>query len=58
MIRDGRARLAVVQLGEKDGDQVRILSGIPADAVLATDHLQELYDGQTVRVAGAPATGA
>jgi len=58
MIRDGRARLAVVQLGEKDGDQVRILSGIPADAVLATDHLQDLYDGQTVRVAGAAATGA
>jgi len=37
---------------------VRILSGIPADAVLATDHLQDLYDGQTVRVAGPAATGA
>ena len=58
IIRDGRARLAVVQLGEKDGDQVRILSGIPADAVLATDHLQDLYDGQSVRIAGAAVTGA
>ncbi len=50
MIRDGKARLAVVQLGVQDGADVRILSGIPADAVLATDHLQELYDGQTVNV--------
>jgi len=58
MIREGRARLAVVQLGEKDGDQVRILSGIPTDAVVATDHLQDLYDGQTVRIAGAALTGA
>ena len=58
LIRDGRARLAVVQMGEKDGDQVRILSGIPADAVVATDHLQDLYDGQGVRVSGAAPTGA
>jgi membrane fusion protein (multidrug efflux system) len=63
MVREGKARLAVVQLGEMDGDKVRILSGIPEDAVLATDHLTDLYDGQTVNVgktAGAidPATGA
>ena len=58
MIRDGKARLAVVQVGEREGDQVRIQSGIPADAVVATDHLQDLYDGQSVRIAGAPATGA
>ncbi len=58
MIRDGKARLAVVQVGEREGDQVRILTGIPSDAVVATDHLQDLYDGQTVRMAGAPATGA
>ena len=57
-IREGRARLAVVQVGEKDGDLVRILSGIPADTVVATDHLQDLYDGQAVKVAGAPASGA
>jgi membrane fusion protein (multidrug efflux system) len=58
LIRDGKARLAVVQLGERDGDQVRILTGIPADAVVATDHLQDLYDGQNVKLAGASVTGA
>jgi membrane fusion protein (multidrug efflux system) len=48
-IRDGRARLAVVQLGPLDGDVVQILSGISAGAVVATDHLQDLYDGQPVQ---------
>lgn len=48
MIVDGKARVAVVQLGEVVGDKLRILSGIPADAVLAQDHLEDLYDGQTV----------
>jgi hypothetical protein len=43
--------LAVVQVGDRDGDQVRILTGIPADAVVATDHLQDLYDGQNVKPA-------
>jgi RND family efflux transporter MFP subunit len=57
LIRDGKARLAVVQVGERDGNLVRILTGIPADAVLATDHLQDLYDGQSVKLAGAPDTG-
>jgi len=50
VIRDGKAHVAVVQLGESDGDFVRILSGIAADAVLATSHLRDLYDGQTVTV--------
>ena len=58
LIRDGKARLAVVQVGERDGDQVRILTGIPADAVVATDHLQDLYDGQNVKQAGTSVTGA
>ncbi len=48
MIVDGKARVAVVQIGETLGDKIRILSGIPDDAVLAQDHLQDLYDGQTV----------
>lgn len=50
MIVEGKARVAVVQIGEIDGDQIRILSGIPEDAVLATSELQNLYDGQTVNV--------
>jgi membrane fusion protein (multidrug efflux system) len=45
---EGKARVAVVQIGEIEGDQIRILAGIPEDAVLATDRLQDLYDGQTV----------
>jgi multidrug efflux pump subunit AcrA (membrane-fusion protein) len=48
-VRDGKARVAVVQLGAKDGDLVQILSGISEGAVVATDHLQDLYDGQSVQ---------
>jgi RND family efflux transporter MFP subunit len=47
-VRDGKARVAVVQLGAKDGETTQILSGISADAIVALDHLQDLYDGQTV----------
>lgn len=50
MIIDGKARVAVVQIGEQSGDMIRILSGIPEDAVLALDHLPDLYDGQNVTV--------
>jgi RND family efflux transporter MFP subunit len=50
-IRDGRARLAVVQLGARDGDFVQILSGISPGAIVATDHLPDLYDGQPVQIA-------
>lgn len=50
MIVEGKARVAVVQIGETLGDKIRILAGIPDDAVLATDHLQDLYDGQNVNV--------
>ncbi len=48
MIVEGKARVAVVQIGETVGDKLRILSGIPEDAVLAQDHLEDLYDGQAV----------
>jgi RND family efflux transporter MFP subunit len=49
-MRDGKARVAVVQLGAKDGDLMQILSGISAGAVVVTDHLTDLYDGETVQV--------
>jgi hypothetical protein len=52
MIIDGKARVAVVQIGEQVGDTIRILSGIPEDAVLAIDNLQDLYDGQEVKTEG------
>ena len=32
-----------------EGDLIQILSGLSADAMIATDHLQDLYDGQTVQ---------
>ena len=48
-IRDGKARVTVVQLGVVDGDLVQILTGLSPDAIVATDHLQDLYDSQTVQ---------
>ena len=48
-IRDGKARVAVVQLGTRDGDMTQILSGLSPGATLALDHLQDLYDGQSVQ---------
>jgi RND family efflux transporter MFP subunit len=55
LVREGKARLAVVQLGESEGENVRILSGASTDAVVALDHLQDLYDGQAVNAQ--PAAG-
>jgi len=51
-IRDGKARVAVVQLGPTEGDQVQILSGITAGMTIATDNLKDLYDGQSVKTVG------
>jgi multidrug efflux pump subunit AcrA (membrane-fusion protein) len=47
-VRDGKARVAVVQLGAADGNLVQILSGISADFTVANSHLQDLYDGEPV----------
>jgi len=47
-VRDGKARVAVVQLGAVDGDMIQILSGISADFVVANNHLQDLFDGEPV----------
>ena len=54
-IRDGRARVAVVQLGPEDREEVQILSGIAQDAIVAVDHLADLYDGESVQVNNAGA---
>jgi RND family efflux transporter MFP subunit len=51
-IRDGKARVAVVQLGAADGGMIQILSGISPDALIALDHLRDLYDGESVTVKG------
>jgi membrane fusion protein (multidrug efflux system) len=55
-IRDGKARVAVVQLGAVDGDMIQILSGISPDFVVARDHLQDLYDGEPVDAGDTAAT--
>jgi multidrug efflux pump subunit AcrA (membrane-fusion protein) len=57
-VRDGKARVAVVQLGAVDGGMVQILSGIAPDFVVASDHLQDLYDGEPVNAEGASAPAA
>jgi RND family efflux transporter MFP subunit len=59
-VRDGKARVAVVQLGAVDGDAVQILSGISENFVVATNHLQDLFDGEPVEIEGPapPPTGA
>jgi RND family efflux transporter MFP subunit len=59
-IRDGKARVAVVQLGAVDGDMIQILSGISENFVVATDHLQDLFDGEPVDTSGSASatTGA
>jgi multidrug efflux pump subunit AcrA (membrane-fusion protein) len=49
-IRDGKARVAVVQIGAKDGEMTQILSGLSANATVAVDHLSDLYDGASVQV--------
>jgi len=52
-VRDGKARVAVVQIatqpGGDIGDTVQVLSGLPEKAIVALDHLQDLYDGQSVK---------
>ncbi|MEO8049416.1 MAG: efflux RND transporter periplasmic adaptor subunit [Acidobacteriota bacterium] len=55
-IRDGRARVAVVQLGATRNDSVQILSGLSPGAVIATDHLADLFDGLVVKTV--PTAGA
>ena len=49
-VREGKARVAVVQLGVAEGDQVQILTGIASDATIVLDNLKDLYDGETLVV--------
>jgi multidrug efflux pump subunit AcrA (membrane-fusion protein) len=48
VIKDGTARLRVVQIGTEEGDTVQILSGVEADETVATSSLQQLYEGARV----------
>jgi len=47
-IQNGKARLRVVSIGESAGDLVRILSGIAAGDLVATNNQVELFDGAPV----------
>ena len=49
-IAEGKARLRVVQIGETNGDSVRVVSGLASGEAVALDHQNELYDGAPVRV--------
>jgi multidrug efflux pump subunit AcrA (membrane-fusion protein) len=48
VIEDGKARLRVVVLGDAEGEQIRIASGLSGSETVAVDHLSELFDGAAV----------
>lgn len=48
VIEDGIARLRVVQIGEREGEYIRIFSGVAENETVATGNLKELFDGATV----------
>lgn len=64
-VRDGRARVAVVQLGVQSKldapsavtGTVQILSGINPGTNVAMDHLSDLYDGMVVKTSEVAALG-
>jgi multidrug efflux pump subunit AcrA (membrane-fusion protein) len=47
-IENGKARLRVVVVGDADGGQIRIASGLTGNETLAVNHLTDLYDGAAV----------
>jgi multidrug efflux pump subunit AcrA (membrane-fusion protein) len=49
VIKDGTAKLRVVQIGQDEGEMIQILSGVEADEIVATSNLQQLYEGARVR---------
>ncbi|HEX8557990.1 MAG TPA: efflux RND transporter periplasmic adaptor subunit [Pyrinomonadaceae bacterium] len=49
VIQGDTARLRVVQIGSEEGDMIQILSGVEADETVATNNLQQLFEGARVR---------
>jgi multidrug efflux pump subunit AcrA (membrane-fusion protein) len=47
-IENGSAHLRVVVIGDADGDQVRVTSGLHGNETIATSHQSNLFDGATV----------
>lgn len=49
-IQDGVAKLRVVQLGTEEGDTIQIINGVNADETVATNNLQQLFEGAKVDI--------
>jgi membrane fusion protein (multidrug efflux system) len=47
-ILNGKARLRIVTIGDTDGDQVRIMTGLNASETVALNNQAELFDGAAV----------
>ncbi len=48
VIEEGVARLRIVQIGERENELIRIISGVAENESVATSNLKELFDGATV----------
>lgn len=48
VIEEGIARLRVVQIGEREDEYIRIITGVAENETVATGNLKELFDGATV----------
>jgi RND family efflux transporter MFP subunit len=48
VIDQDKARLRVVQVGEREGEMVRIVSGVSAGEMVATSNLEQLYEGASI----------
>jgi multidrug efflux pump subunit AcrA (membrane-fusion protein) len=55
VIQNGKSRLRVVSVGESDGDMVRVLNGVTAGEVIATNNQTDLFDGAAVSAPTTPA---
>lgn len=42
------ARVQVVQVGEQEGDLIRVLNGLAATDIVVTNNLEQLYDGAKI----------
>jgi hypothetical protein len=49
VIKDGTAKLRVVQIGQEEGDMIQIIAGVEADEEVATSNLPQLYEGAPVK---------
>ncbi|HVG39830.1 MAG TPA: efflux RND transporter periplasmic adaptor subunit [Pyrinomonadaceae bacterium] len=48
-VKNGRAELRLVQIGQTEGDLVQVKGGLAADETVATSNLDKLQDGSPVR---------